>query len=94
VGVTIKESPSLKMLLGSALMSFVAWVLSWWDWILDFGGYLIGGLPMVAEHVGTSVGSTRSIAEQAGLTLPAKMLIAMAIMSATLAIVRLIQNRR
>jgi uncharacterized protein (TIGR02594 family) len=94
VGVTIKESPSLKMLLGSAFMSFVAWVLSWWDWILDFGGYLIGGLPMVAEHVGTSVGSTRSIAEQAGLTLPAKMLIAMAIMSATLAIVRLIQNRR
>jgi uncharacterized protein (TIGR02594 family) len=92
--VAAKESPSVTMLLGSAFMTFCAWVYSWWNYILDLGGYVVGSLPIVAEHVGTSVGSTRSIADQAGLTLPSKILLAMAIMSATLAIVRLIQQRR
>ena len=92
--VAVKESPSVMMLLGSAFMSICAWVYSWWTYILDLGGYLIGAVPDVAGHVGTSVGATRMAVEQAGLTLPSKILIAMAIMSATLAIARLIQNRR
>jgi hypothetical protein len=92
--VAVKESPSVMMLLGSAFMAFCAWVHSWWSWLLELGGYLIGAVPDVAGHVGTSVGATRMAVEQAGLSIPSKILIAMAIMSATLAIARLIQNRR
>jgi uncharacterized protein (TIGR02594 family) len=92
--VAAKESPSVTMLLGSAFMAFCAWVYSWWSWLLDLGGYLIGAVPDVAGHVGTSVGATRMAVEQAGLAIPSKILIAMAIMSASLAIVRLIQQRR
>lgn len=94
VVVAVKESPSIMMLLGSAFMALVSWVYSWWTWLLDLGGYIAGSLPVVADHVSTSVGATRTIADQAGLSLPSKILIAMAIMSAGLAIVRLIENRR
>jgi uncharacterized protein (TIGR02594 family) len=94
VTVAIKESPSVKMLLGSAFAAVVAWLLNWWHWLVDLGGYLVGSLPEVAGHVGSSVGATRMAVEQAGLSIPSRILIAMAIMSATLAIVRLIQQRR
>ena len=40
--VAAKESPSVMMLLGSAFMAFCAWVHSWWSWLLELGGYLIG----------------------------------------------------
>lgn len=92
--VAAKENPSIMMLLNAAVMAFVASAASWWHWLVDTSLWLFGLLPDVAESVQTTVGAGRSISEQVGLGLPSKILVGLAISSATLALIRLIQQRR
>jgi uncharacterized protein (TIGR02594 family) len=92
--VAAKESPSVMMLANAALMTIVGWVIYCWNWVLDIGGYVLSSLPLIADHVSTSMGSSKTIAEQAGLSLPSKVLFGLALTSTVFAIVRLIQQRR
>jgi hypothetical protein len=77
---TVNDSPSLKMLVWSKVMGLGAIVASFWDGITDTVEHAVGILPDAAEHVNSAVGSTQTIAQNAGVPLAAWAMFAMAAM--------------
>jgi uncharacterized protein (TIGR02594 family) len=94
VTTTIKESPSLKMLLNGLVAGACAAVMSAYSWLVETGGWALSLLPGAADHVSTTVSASRTIADQAGLSLPAKLLLAMTVACLVLTFVRGLSERR
>lgn len=65
---TIKDSPSLKMMLWAKLLGLIALIDTWWDTIMGWFDSLFGILPDVSDKVS----SIQTVSESAGVPLPAK----------------------
>jgi lysozyme len=74
----IKDSPSLRLQINALVTSLCLAFWTAWDWVMSLGGWLMSWLPGAASEVGTTVGAVRTIAEPAGLAIPAALLGAVA----------------
>lgn len=77
---TIKKSPSLRLQFNALISGAVALLMSFWDWLANWGAWFLSLLPGAADEVGSAVGSTQTIAEhiRPGVPLSAKLLVGVA----------------
>jgi lysozyme family protein len=94
VSETVSKSPSLRLQINALLSGAVALVLSFWDWLTGWAAWLFSLLPFAASDVSSTVGATRTIAEQAGVPLPAKILIGITAACLILLFHRQLQQKR
>lgn len=91
---TVKESPSLQMMIYAQVAAAVAGIVSWWDALVGSVSSLAGVLPFVADHTTTTVGAAQRIATQAGMPLPAKMLLALTFIAVATVLYRQFWQKR
>src|SRR5690606_25410851 len=88
-----KESPSLQMQIYAYVAAAVAGVVNWWDSIVGGAGAVVHALPLIADQTTAPVGAVRQITDTAGLSLPTKLLLVMAVSLALAATWRVIRER-
>lgn len=89
----IAESPSLKMQVYAYVAATVGGVISWWNEITSAVGGIVSALPFMAEQTSTTVGAARQITETAGLSMPAKLMLAMTFVLFATATYRILRER-
>ncbi len=87
---TIKDSPSLKMMLLAKLAGLVAILDAWWDTILGWVDSLFGILPEVSDKVN----SVQTVSQSAGFTMTEKAAMALVAILLVILFIRQLSQKR
>jgi hypothetical protein len=90
---TISDSPSLRVQCNAIIAATGAAVVSGYETVVSYVEWIFGIAPSVADNASQAVGTTRQMAEHVGVSLPAKVLVGVALACMVSVIVRQLRQK-